>query len=78
MRRKSHSNDFIKTLCDKRIEEPTLPMNAMNQKLSNKKSFTLPVEIKVRKRAINKEFDKRFGKYFIPYIPEAVTVFNNN
>ena len=75
MRRKSHSNDFIKTLCDKRIEEPTLPMNAMNQKLSNKKSFTLPFEIKERKRAINKEFDKRFGKYFIPYIPEAVTVF---
>ena len=75
MRKKKYSKDFIKILCDKRIEDPTLPTSTMNQKISNKKSFTLPAEIKRRKRAINKEFDKRFGKYFIPYIPEAVEGF---
>ena len=59
MRKKKYSKDFIKILCDKRIEDPTLPTSTMNQKISNKKSFTLPSEIKIRKRAINKEFDKR-------------------
>ena len=75
MRKTRHSQDFITVLCDKRIEDPTLPMNTMNQNITDKNSSSLPVEIKKRKRTINKEFDKRFGKYFIPYIPDSVAGF---
>ena len=39
MRKTRHSQDFITVLCDKRIEDPTLPMNTMNQNITDKNSF---------------------------------------
>ena len=57
--------------------EPLFHKDIMVQKIENRRTLILPVEISKRKKMIKKMFDARFGKQFFKFKPEALEVLEN-